>query len=63
MKRCSPKRKWMLRASPPVHKEKRMNSNRNGTMALELVLACGFVGIPLAWGVAETIMNAIKLFQ
>lgn len=36
---------------------------RNGTTALELMLAWGFVGIPLAWGVAETIANAIKLFQ
>jgi hypothetical protein len=28
-----------------------------------LVLAWGFVGIPLAWGVFETLMNAMKLFQ
>ena len=36
---------------------------RNGTRALSSMLAWGFVGIPLAWGVAETIANAIKLFQ
>ena len=30
---------------------------------LQLVLAWGFVGIPLAWGVIETIMAAAKLFQ
>ena len=27
------------------------------------LLAWGFVGIPLAWGVIETINNAMKLFQ
>jgi hypothetical protein len=31
--------------------------------ALKLVLAWGFVGIPLAWGVIETCLNALKLFQ
>ena len=31
--------------------------------ALNLVLAWGFVGIPLAWGVIETVINALKLFQ
>lgn len=31
--------------------------------ALKLILAWGFVGIPLAWGVIETIFNALKLFQ
>ena len=31
--------------------------------ALKLVLAWGFVGIPLAWGVIETLTNALKLFQ
>ena len=30
---------------------------------IKLVLAWGFVGIPLAWGVAETIANAAKLFH
>ncbi len=30
---------------------------------LKLLLAWGFVGIPLAWGVIETIINALKLFQ
>jgi hypothetical protein len=30
---------------------------------LKLVLAWGFVGIPLAWGVIETVINAMKLFQ
>jgi hypothetical protein len=30
---------------------------------LKLVLAWGFVGIPLLWGVVETVLNAMKLFQ
>ena len=30
---------------------------------LKLVLAWGFVGIPLTWGVIETLINAMKLFQ
>lgn len=28
-----------------------------------LILAWGFVGIPLAWGIIETVLNALKLFQ
>ncbi len=39
------------------------SANQNGTTTLQLVLAWGFVGIPLAWGVAETITNALKLFH
>jgi len=35
----------------------------DGTTPLQLVLAWGFVGIPLAWGVIETVLNALKLFQ
>ena len=31
--------------------------------AIKLVRAWGFVGIPLAWGVIETLTNALKLFQ
>ncbi len=30
---------------------------------IKLILAWGFVGIPLAWGVIETAINALKLFQ
>ncbi len=30
---------------------------------VKLLLAWGFVGIPLAWGVIETLLNALKLFQ
>ncbi|HLH12056.1 MAG TPA: hypothetical protein VKV77_09290 [Methylovirgula sp.] len=30
---------------------------------LELILAWSFVGIPLAWGVIQTCINAAKLFS
>jgi len=33
------------------------------TPVTSLVLAWGFVGIPLAWGVVQTLLNALKLFQ
>jgi hypothetical protein len=40
------------------------NSNQqNGTTTLQLVLAWGFVGIPLTLGVLQTLVNAMKLFQ
>jgi hypothetical protein len=31
--------------------------------ALKLLLAWGFVGIPLIWGVVQTLLNAVKAFQ
>jgi len=40
-----------------------MADNQNGTTTLQLVLAWGFVGIPLVWGVLQTLSNALKLFQ
>jgi len=43
-----------------------MANERAGTAAgnqLKLVLAWGFVGIPLAWGVIQTLVNAINAFQ
>ena len=39
------------------------DQNHSGTTSLQLVLAWGFVGIPLALGVFETILNSLKLFQ
>ena len=40
------------------------NSNQqNGTTTLQLVLAWGFVGIPLTLGVLQTLVNAMKLFH
>ncbi len=37
--------------------------HQNATSSLQLMLAWGFVGIPLAWGVLQTLSNAMKLFQ
>ena len=31
--------------------------------ALKLLLAWGLVGIPLVWGVVQTLVNAIKAFH
>jgi len=36
---------------------------QGGTTTLHLVLAWGFVGVPLVWGVLKTLGNAMKLFQ
>ena len=30
---------------------------------IKLVLAWGFVGIPLVWGVVQTLLNALKAFH
>ena len=40
-----------------------MAIDQNGTTTLQLVLAWGFVGIPLVWGVLQTLSNAMKLFS
>jgi hypothetical protein len=40
-----------------------LNETSGSSMKLRLFLAWGFVGIPLAWGVLETLGNAMKLFQ
>jgi hypothetical protein len=39
------------------------SNQQNGTTTLQLVLAWGFVGIPLTLGVLQTLINAMKLFQ
>ena len=40
------------------------NSNQaTGTQTWQLVVAWGFVGIPLALGVLQTLINSMKLFQ
>ena len=36
---------------------------RRGGNGLKLVLAWGFVGIPLVWGVVQTLVNALKAFH
>jgi hypothetical protein len=38
-------------------------SDRASAATGKLVLAWGFVGIPLAWGVIQTLVNAIKAFH
>jgi hypothetical protein len=38
-------------------------TNEPGTTTTQLVLAWGFVGIPLVLGVLQTLVNAMKLFQ
>jgi hypothetical protein len=38
-------------------------TQQQGTTTLQLVLAWGFVGIPLTLGVLQTLINAMKLFQ
>jgi len=40
-----------------------MNDTNQGTTTLHLVLAWGFVGIPLAWGIYKTLVSALTLFQ
>jgi hypothetical protein len=38
-------------------------ANQHGTAAWQLALAWLFVGIPLALGVIQTLINSMKLFQ
>jgi hypothetical protein len=38
-------------------------AKQDGTTAIQLILAWGFVGIPLTLGVLQTLVNAMKLFQ
>jgi hypothetical protein len=33
------------------------------TGLIQLILAWGFVGIPLIWGVLQTVRNALQLFR
>ena len=39
------------------------DTQRDALMPVKLVLAWAFVGIPLALGVYQTLLNAMKLFQ
>jgi hypothetical protein len=39
------------------------DQNQQGTTTFQLVLAWGFVGIPLTLGVLQTLINSMKLFQ
>ncbi|WP_274533352.1 MFS transporter small subunit [Mesorhizobium sp. Root157] len=40
-----------------------MEHEQKPTTTLQLVLAWGFVGIPLLLGVSQTLLNALQLFQ
>lgn len=39
------------------------DQTQDSSMTVKVALAWGFVGIPLAWGVIQTIINAMKLFH
>jgi hypothetical protein len=39
------------------------NAQQDSPTKLKLILAWGFVGIPLVCGVLQTLANAMKLFQ
>ena len=39
------------------------NATQDSSTTLKLILAWGFVGIPLVLGVLQTIINSLKLFQ
>ena len=40
-----------------------MSSTPSATRTLHLSLAWSFVGIPLLWGVLQTLRNALNLFR
>lgn len=66
MKLNARRRKSLLRANRPAHKGRKQemaNETQDSSMTLKVWLAWGFVGIPLAWGVIQTVANAMKLFQ
>ncbi len=39
------------------------NSSKSNSTTIKLILAWGFVGVPLVWGVLQTLANAMKLFH
>ncbi|MDI3470448.1 MAG: hypothetical protein OJF62_002511 [Pseudolabrys sp.] len=39
------------------------STQTDSSMTIKLILAWGFVGIPLVWGVLQTLANAMKLFH
>jgi hypothetical protein len=40
-----------------------MEADHKQTTTVQLVVAWGFVGIPLLWGVSQTLLNALQLFK
>jgi hypothetical protein len=58
------KQRELRRQPPAAHKDKIMQqAEAVQTTRLQLVLAWSFAGIPLLAGVAQTLVNAMKLFQ
>ena len=52
------------KAAPGIRENQTwQTTNQNGTTTLQLVLAWGFVGIPLVLGVLQTLVNSMKLFK
>ncbi|MDA9295443.1 hypothetical protein OAY00_00125 [Burkholderiales bacterium] len=39
------------------------NSDQGGTTGIHLLLAWVFVGVPLAWGLYQTVLKAIPIFS
>jgi hypothetical protein len=39
------------------------DATKGRTRPIQLILAWAFVGIPLAWGVWQTVQNALNLFK
>lgn len=39
------------------------NTQQDTGNGIKLILAWSFVGIPLGWGVIQTLLNSLKLFQ
>jgi hypothetical protein len=52
-----------INASEPAAEHLSLDQHQGGTTVLQLALAWGFVGIPLAWGVLQTLSNALTLFK
>jgi hypothetical protein len=51
-------------ANPNMEYPNMADSKQNAsTTGLQLALAWLFVGIPLTWGVVQTLINSMKLFQ
>jgi hypothetical protein len=42
---------------------KQTQADASATPPLKVILAWGFVGIPLLAGITQTVLNAAKLFQ
>ncbi len=52
-----------MRTGGPADAPEQNSSIANGKRTLRLILAWSFVGIPLLWGVLQTLRNALKLFR